>query len=106
MHNDTGRAVPLTWLLLDSQSTVDLIANEKILVNISTVQSKDAICVHCNSGAKIVNRVGDLPGYLTVWYKPIGISNILLVLRVMKKFQVIFNIEGGNFSGWSSRTGK
>ena len=27
MHNNTGRSVPLTWLLLNSQSTVDLIKN-------------------------------------------------------------------------------
>ena len=29
MHNNTGRAVPLTWILLDSQLTVDLIAKRK-----------------------------------------------------------------------------
>ena len=43
MHNNTGHAVPLMWLLLDSQSTVELIANEKMLVNIRTVRGKDAI---------------------------------------------------------------
>ena len=43
MHNNTGRAVPLTWLLLDSQSMVDLIANAEMLVNIRTVRGKDAI---------------------------------------------------------------
>ena len=32
MYNATGWAVPLTWLLLGSQSTVDLIVNPKILV--------------------------------------------------------------------------
>ena len=33
-HNASGRAVPLTWILLDSQSTVDLIANPKVMANI------------------------------------------------------------------------
>ena len=68
MNNDTGQAVPLTWLLLDSQSMVDLIANPRLLLNIRKVRSEDAICVNCNSGVKIVDRVGDLPGYRTVWY--------------------------------------
>ena len=77
MHNDTRRAVPLTWLLLDIQSTLDLISNPKILVNIRKVQGKDAIQVHCNSGVKIVDRVDDLPGYVTVWYKPTGTANTL-----------------------------
>ena len=79
MYNATGRAVPLTGLLLESQFTVDLIANPKMLLNTSKVQGEDAIRVHCNSGANIVGRVGDLPGYGTVWYKPTGIANILLM---------------------------
>ena len=69
MHNATGRAVPPTWLLLDSQSTMDLIANLKMMLNIRKVWVKDAIWVHYNSGFKIVDRVGDLPVYRTVWYK-------------------------------------
>ena len=79
MHNATGRSVPLTWLLIESQLTVDLIANPKILLNIRKVQVKDAIRIHCNSGVKILDRAGDLPGYGNVWYEPTRIANILLV---------------------------
>ena len=46
IRNNTGRTVPLTWLLLDSQLMVDLISNAKILLNISTVRGKDAIILH------------------------------------------------------------
>ena len=105
IHNATGRAVPLTWLLLGSQSTVDLIANPKMMVNIRKVRGEDDIWVQCNSGVKIVDRVGDLPGYGTVCYEPTGIANILSMSRVTKKFRVIFDSEGRNFSGWSSRIG-
>ena len=97
MHNATGRAVPLTWLLLDSQSVVDLIANPRMLLNIRKVRSEDAIRVHCNSGVKVVDRVGDLTSYVTVWYELTGIANILSMSRAMKKFRVIFDSEGGNF---------
>ena len=106
MHNTTGRAVPLTWLLLDRKLMVDVIANPRMLLNIRKVRSEDAICVHCNSGAKVVDRVGYLPGYGTVWYEPTGIANILSMSRATKKFRVIFDSEGGNFSGWSYRTGR
>ena len=106
MQNTTGRAVLLTWLLLDSQSTVDLIANAKILINIRKVRGEDAIRVHCNIGVKIMDRVDDLPGYVTVWYKPTGIANILSMLRSTKKFWVVFDSEGRNILGWYSRTGK
>ena len=80
MHNDPGRAVTLTWLLLDSQSTVDTIANRRMLLNTSRVRSKDAIHVHCKIGVKVVDRIGKLPGYGsygTVWYESTGIANIL-----------------------------
>ena len=76
MRNNTGRAVPLTWLLLDIKSTVDLIANPRMLLNIRTVRSKEAICVHCNSGVKVVDRIGDLPGYGTVWYERTGTVHV------------------------------
>ena len=97
MHNATGRAVPLTWILLDSQSMVDLIANPKILVNIRNLRGEDTIRVHCNSRIKIVDRSGDLPGYRNVWYKLTGISNILSMSRVKRKYQVVFDSEGGKF---------
>ena len=77
LRNNTGCAVPLTWLLLDSQSSVDLIANNKMLVNTRTVRDEDAIRVHCNSEVKIFNLTDDLPRYGNVWYEPAGISNIL-----------------------------
>ena len=66
MHNATGRAVLLVWLLLDSKSMVDLILNPKMLLNVRKMWGKDAIRVHCNSGANILDRFGDLPGYGTV----------------------------------------
>ena len=72
MNNDTGLAVPLSRLLLDSQSTVDLIANPRMLMNIRKVRIKDDIRMHCNSGVEFVNRDKDLPGYGTVWYEPTG----------------------------------
>ena len=96
MHKDTGREVPLTWILLDSQSTVDLIANLRMLINIRRVRSEDAIRVHCNRRVEVVDRISKLPGYGTVWYELTGIVNILSMSRVTKKFRVIFDSEGGN----------
>ena len=96
MHNATGRAVSLTFILLDSQFTVDLIANPKMILNIRKLQGKDAIRVHYNREIKIMDRVGDLPGYGTVWYKPTGISNIISMSRATNKFRVFFNSEVRN----------
>ena len=97
-NNTTRRAVPLTWLLLNSQSTVDLIVNKKMLVNIRKMRGKDVIRVHCNSGIKIVDGVGYLPCHGTVWYEPTGIANILLMLRAKNKFWVVSDSKGRSFS--------
>ena len=43
-----------------------------------------------------MDRVGDLPGYGTVWYKPTGITNIFLMSMATKKFRVVFDSEGRN----------
>ena len=102
MHNTTGRAVSLTCLLLNSQSKVELIVNEKMLVNIRKVRGEDAIRVHSNIGVNILDRVSDLPGYGTVWYKPIEIANFLSMSMATNKFRVFFNSEGGNYFQWSS----
>ena len=101
MYNATGQAVLLTWLLLNSQSTVDLILHPRMLLNIRNLQSEDDIRMHYNRGVKVVNRVGDLPVYGTFWYEPTGIANILSIARAMKKFRAIFDSEGRNVSGWS-----
>ena len=99
IHNATRQAVPLTWLLLDIQSMVDFIANPKMLLNIRKARSEDAKRVHCNSRVKVVDRDGELSGYGTVWYEPTGIANIISMSRATKKFRVVFDSEGRNFSG-------
>ena len=35
--------------------------------------------IHCNAGVASTNLVGELAGYGTVWYPPVGIANILAV---------------------------
>ena len=97
MHNNTGWAVPTMCILLDSQSKMDLIAIPKMLVNIQKVQYKKAIWVQCKSGNKVFNQVGEIPGYVTVWYEPTGIANIISMSRVKRKYQVVFICEGRNY---------
>ena len=43
-----------------------------------------------------MDRVGDLTSYVTVWYKPTGITNILSMSRATKQIRVVFDSEGGN----------
>ena len=53
-------SIDRNWVLLDSQSTVDLFYNSKLLVNVRKV-SYD-LSINCNNGRIKTNMMGDLPG--------------------------------------------
>jgi len=48
--------IPKTWILLDSQSTVDVFSNPHLLTNIR--DSKTTLTLHCNTGKAIVQQKG------------------------------------------------
>jgi len=47
-----------SWLLLDSQSTMDVFCNPKLLSNIPVAKRTSTLC--CNAGRAIINKKGDL----------------------------------------------
>ena len=75
-------AIPKTWILLDSQSTVDVFSNPRLLTNIR--DAKKSLTLYCNAGKAIITKKGDLRGYGTVWFFPDGIANILSLSNVKK----------------------
>ena len=79
-------SIPKTWILLDSQSTVDIFCNQQLFKNIR--KAADGMRIHCNAGSRLTNYVGDLPGYGTIWYDPMGIANILSLHRVRDQYHI------------------
>ena len=69
-----GHIIP-TRVLLDNQSTVDVCSNIRLLKNIR--KSDIALEILSTGGQTTTSLQEDLPGYLTVWFHPGGIENIM-----------------------------
>ena len=85
----TNGEILKTWVLLDSQSTVDIFCNPHLLRNIR--RTPEGMRIHCNAGSRLTNLVGDLPGYGTVWYDPKAIANILSLRRVRDHYHISYD---------------
>jgi len=76
----------MTLILLDGQSTVNMLSNENLLTNIS--DSKRNLILQYHAGKAVISKKGDLRGYSNVWFYLEGISNILSVRNVQRKHRV------------------
>ena len=89
-----GGRLPLEWVLLDNQSTIDVFVNRRLLKNIRRIGQY--MYIHCTAGVTRTNLVGELPGYGTVWFHPDGIANILSLARVKTKYRITFDSDENN----------
>ena len=87
--------IPKTWILLDSQSTVDIFCNPQLLKKIR--RTPEGMRVHCNAGSHLTNLVGDLPGHGTVWYDPKAIANILSLRQVQDHYHITYDSSHQKF---------
>jgi hypothetical protein len=77
------------YILLNNQSTVDQIANPKLLKNIRTANNKP-ITVHCNTRLTTTDLEGEL-GSMTVKHNPHSIANVLLLHSIKQRHRVTYD---------------
>ncbi len=72
--------IPMSWILLDSQSTVSVFNNPNLLTNIRP--SPRALRVHTNGGTPLPILMGTVPNFGDVWFTTGLLSNILSIAEV------------------------
>ena len=71
----SGHGIPSTWILLDSQSPMDIFCNSSLIENMHSVPN--GMQLFCNARTQTTNIVGDLPGY-----GPVGLIQRLLPMSL------------------------
>lgn len=88
--------IDLNWILLNSESSVNLVVNKDPLTNIRRAPNNGFMRVHYNAGMAVTHQIGELNGFGTVWYDNIGIANIISLGLVTNKYRVTIDSEIDN----------
>eukprot|EP00957_Ditylum_brightwellii_P190731 14520309-Ditylum_brightwellii.AAC.1 len=89
-----GGIINQNWVLLDSQSIVNVFCNATLLTNVR--KAGRSLEIYSNGGSSATDLIGDLAGFKTVWYQPDGIANILSLASVQKEHHVTYDSQHGN----------
>lgn len=84
LNNTHSRPVPTSWILLDTESTVNVFNNKKFVRNIHTVSER--LRIYGTGGHLDVSQKAELPGFGLVWFHPDCIANILSFAEVEDRF--------------------
>jgi hypothetical protein len=78
------------WVLLNSQSNADQVANPGLLTNIR--KAKNLVTIHCNAGSIYSAHEGEF-GNVTVKHNPHSIASVLLLYKAKQHHQVTYDSE-------------
>jgi hypothetical protein len=78
------------FVLLDSQSTMDLLCNASLVSK--TSKSSSIMRLNINVGTMVVSHRATIPGYnTTVWFSTRAITNIINLISLIDQYRVIYD---------------
>eukprot|EP00536_Pseudo-nitzschia_multiseries_P001602 jgi/Psemu1/3663/gm1.3663_g len=88
MFSQSNGNIDPYWILLDSQATCNCVSNPSLLRDIRVHPEGRKVRIHCNAGVVVVDMIGNLPGFGTVWYQEGGMANILSLSSVSDQYRI------------------
>ena len=82
------------WLLIDSESTTNVIKNRDLLSNIQ--ESSHPITCHPNDDTGVYSLVGGIKVFVDVQFNIKSLANILSLAEMDNKYRVTCDSENGN----------
>ena len=85
--------VPLSWLVMDSGSSINTARNSELLTDI--VRVNGGMTSFTNAGSTTYSLKGTFQGMMDFWYDPDGLANIISLARLSEVSRVVFDSSDG-----------
>ena len=86
-----GKRINPNWILLDSQSTINIFNNRKLFKYIRPCNKNETVRCYCNGGYQDTNEIGEVPGIGMVYYNQMSLANILSLSHIDNMYRVTYD---------------
>ena len=86
-----GHKISPNWILLDSQSMINIFNNRKFFKYIRKCEPNESVRCYCNGGYQDTDEIGEVPGIGLVYYNPRSLANRLSLSQIDNKYRVTYD---------------